>query len=119
MRDELGQARRVQKASCYAPGECVACAGEDWQAGPQSIACRGMCVIWQCIEKKIGEPVASQMFWGGQLSRENEPVWIDSPRGSRTPQIVLNERVGRSHSTASGISFKSRIQIEKNWGVIL
>ena len=59
---QFRQARRIQQASGHTPGKCRTQTRQHRKACPECIACRCVGVVWQRIEKKIGQTVPCEML---------------------------------------------------------
>ena len=55
LRNQFGHAQGVQQARPHPSRERSTAAGEDGKPGPERIACRGMGVVGNRVEEKIGE----------------------------------------------------------------
>ena len=70
----------MRKACRDARRECMARAGDDGNAHPQGIGCRGVPVIRKGIEIEIGEAMARQMGRGFRTRRKHEALRRDAAR---------------------------------------
>jgi hypothetical protein len=71
---ELGQPSGVQQTGGDTPGESLACASQHGQPSPQGIACRGVRIVGQGIEKEVGQPMTREMFGRRKPRRKYKPV---------------------------------------------
>ena len=86
--DQLGQTDGCEQARRHARHEGLARQRDQRQAGPQRVACRGVGVDREGVEKQIGQAMAGKMGVEIEARREHQAVGRDAARLGMAAQVV-------------------------------